>query len=163
MKQSPVPQMSLLLAAGLLLALSSIPSLADDPGTAQSAAAPPTAPAGPSSQAWADMNAHMTLMHEQMAKIQAATDPKVRADLLDQHLKTMQETMKLMMGNNAGCPMAGGGGPGMRGRGGPMMNGGTMPMQGGRMGNGMMGGGNMMQLMLEQMAQHQNALQNSGK
>jgi hypothetical protein len=123
------------------------------PAAQGGAAVPPaaTSAAASSSPMWHNMQT----MQEQMAKIHATKDPKTRAKLLDEHMKTMQETMQLM--GNSGCPYGG------------MMNGGGM--MGGR---GMMSGagpgqggpgprGNMMQLMLDQMQQHQQVMQGTAK
>jgi hypothetical protein len=123
-----------------------------NPAAQGGATVPPaaTSAAAPSAPMWRNMQT----MQEQMAKIHATKDPKARAKLLDEHMKTMQETMQLM--GNGGCP-------------GGMMNGGGM--MGGR---GMMGGagpgqggpgprGNMMQLMLDQMQQHQQVMQGTAK
>lgn len=92
-----------------------------------------------STDATATMMGNMKTLQDQMAKIRATTDPKERGRLLDEHMKTMQDTMKLMMGNNGGCPMMG------------------------SASGGMMGNGNMMQMMMDQMMQHQNMMQSPGK
>jgi len=44
------------------------------------------------------MQANMKRMQEQMAQIRAASDPKERARLMDEHMKTMQESMSKMDG-----------------------------------------------------------------
>ena len=40
----------------------------------------------------------MQRMQEQMKKIQAASDPKERQRLVEEHMKTMQEAMPMMAG-----------------------------------------------------------------
>ena len=65
--------------------------------------APRTAPSSTDSTA---MQANMKRMHEQMAQIQAAPDPKERQRLMDEHMKTMRESMSKMNGMmSAGKPM----------------------------------------------------------
>lgn len=44
------------------------------------------------------MHEHMKLMHEQMAQIRAATDPKERERLMHEHMKAMEESMAKMQG-----------------------------------------------------------------
>jgi hypothetical protein len=44
------------------------------------------------------MGETMQRMQEQMKQIQAATDPKERQRLLEEHVKTMQEAMPMMAG-----------------------------------------------------------------
>ena len=82
------------------------------------------------------MMPNMRKMQDQMARIHAARDPRERARLMDEHMKTMQSTLGMM--NDGGCMM----------------------------GEGMMGGGkgtgtNMMQMMMDQMMQHQKAMQDA--
>jgi len=77
----------------------------------------------------------MKTMQVQMEKLRAATDPKERERLMQEHMKTMKETMAAMHG-----------------------------MSGGNMGAGMAQHRvDMMQLMMEQMVEHQGAMQNQGK
>ena len=110
------------------------------------------------------MMSNMKTMQEQMAKIHTTTDPSQRSKLLDEHFKTMQDTMKLMMSNGMGCPMMGGG---PSAQGGMMGMGANSSMQGGMMGmggnssarGGMMGNGNMMQMMMDQMIQSDQVMQ----
>jgi hypothetical protein len=44
------------------------------------------------------MGETMQRMHEQMKQIQAASDPKERQRLVEEHMKTMQEAMPMMAG-----------------------------------------------------------------
>jgi uncharacterized membrane protein (DUF106 family) len=44
------------------------------------------------------MGETMQRMQEQMKQIQAASDPKERQRLLEEHMKTMQEAMPMMSG-----------------------------------------------------------------
>jgi hypothetical protein len=101
-----------------------------------------------------DMNKNMGQMQEKMKAMQAqmdtirnTTDPKARQKLMREHMQAMQENMAMM-----------------RGMGGPMM-------MGGQKSSGMMGGDpkqrqemmekrmDMMQMMMEQMMQHDQAME----
>lgn len=80
----------------------------------------------------AQVQENMRKMDEQMARIRQTSDPQERQRLLDEHWRTMQESMAMM--HNAwgpgmmGCcghgPMMHGGPAGPHMRGGPMMGGG---------------------------------------
>lgn len=125
------------------------------------AATPATAPTtAPSSDAYATMMGNMQTMQEQMTRLRSTTDPTQRANLLAEHMKMMQSTLQLMAANRYGCPM----GTAMQGRG---VQGGGMPV-GGMMGSGTMrgrggaGGPGMMQMMMNQMMEHQQALDAAG-
>lgn len=85
--------------------------------------------------------ANMNKMREQMAAIRAAKDPKERAKLLDEHMQTMQATTQIMQQDKSCMMMSG------------------MGMKGSETNGGM----SMMQMMMEQMMQHQKALQTNGK
>lgn len=125
-------------AAALLFAGSSLSAMAGSPG-AQAAASTSNSVA-PASQA--AFNKNMQVMREQMMQFRNAHDPAVRAKLLDAHMRTMQNTMRMMMGQG-GMRNGNGMGPGM-------------------MGGGMMPNGWMMQMMMGQMQQHQRAMQGMG-
>ena len=101
------------------------------------------------------MHENMKAMQAQMAKIRATTDPKERQKLMQAHMQAMQDGMKAM-----------------HGMGEPMMKGDSQP--GGMAQDGkkdMAGGGmmkhhqmmedrmNMMQMMMDQMLQHQQAME----
>ena len=90
------------------------------------------------------MQDNMLKMHEQMHKIMQAKDPRERERLMQEHLKTMQENMKMMGGMMGGGMM----GPGMMrgGDGTGMLGGGLMGggMGGVGVGHGMMGDGGLM-------------------
>jgi hypothetical protein len=86
--------------------------------------------------------ANMQKMREQMAALRATKDPKERARLMDEHMQAMQSTMQQMRQDN-GCTMMGNG----------------MAMKDGKPMDGM----NMMQMMMEQMQQHQDAMHGAGK
>lgn len=90
----------------------------------------------------ADAMAGMQKMREQMAAIRATKDPKERARLMEEHMQVMQSTMRQMR-QDSGCMMMGDGT-------------GMMSRQGA-------GGMNMMQMMMEQMQQHQEAMRGAGK
>src|ERR1035437_3481354 len=99
------------------------------------------------------MMGNMEKMQQQMEKIQATTDPKERQKLMQEHMQSMQENMKAMRGMG-GPMMMGSGQPG----GMPMgdhkdMKGGDMMKHHDMMEKRM----NMMQMMMEQMMQHQSA------
>ncbi len=129
------------------------------PPTAPMAQAAP-APAKPTTnetgmdKRMAQMQENMKKMQSQMEKIRQTADPKERQRLLEEHMQTMQAQMKNMQGMGGGM---------MQG----MMGG---NMQGGMPGDGMMMGRDpkgrgemtekrmdMMQMMMEQMMQHQGA------
>ena len=101
------------------------------------------------------MQDSMKGMQEQMDKARATTDPKEREKLMQEHMLAMQENMKsmhgmggpMMMGSSQGGGMAKGGNKEMAG--GNMMQHHEMAMK--RM--------DMMQLMMEQMLQHQQVME----
>ncbi len=102
-----------------------------------------TAPAGMAAMQ-AEMGANMKKMQAQMAALAKTADPKERARLLDEHTQTMMATMQ-----------------GMHKGGGMMMGEGGMPMQGREAGG--MGMMPMMQMMMDQMMQHQKAMEGMPK
>ena len=101
------------------------------------------------------MQENMKKMQQQMEKLRATTDPKERQKLMQAHMQTMQENMKTM-----------------RGMGGPMMMGSAQPGGMAMDGNKKMAAGDMMQhhakmekrmdmmqMMMEQMMQHDQAME----
>jgi len=128
------------------------------------AAKAPQAPAKPKAddKAAAQMQDHMKKMQDIMARMQKTTDPAERKKLMDEHTKVMQEGMQMMRGMGGGmmqgmeggmmgqAPKDGAAKPGM-GRGAPM----SPEMMERRM--------DMMQMMMEQMMQHQKALEGAPK
>jgi hypothetical protein len=54
----------------------------------------------PQAEQMQQMQSHMQTMHEQMARIHAATDPEERQRLMQEHMRTMHEGMTMM-----GCMM----------------------------------------------------------
>lgn len=127
----------------------------------------PVKPAATSKEAdkqWAEMQENMKKMQAQMEKIHQTTDPKEREKLLQEHMRTMEDTMQVMRGMGGGMMMG-------------MMDGGKTG--GGMMGGGMMGGQgspgatpdknimerrmDMMHMMMEQMMGHERALQETPK
>jgi hypothetical protein len=48
------------------------------------------------------MRANMKRMQEQMAQMRSASDPKERDRLVNEHMKTMQDSMSMMHGMMAG-------------------------------------------------------------
>jgi len=120
------------------------------------AAKAPQAPAKPKAddKAAAQMQDHMKKMQDIMARMQKTTDPAERKKLMDEHTKAMQEGMQTMRGMGGGimgqAPKDGTAKPGM-GRGAPV----SPEMMERRM--------DMMQMMMEQMMQHQKALEGAPK
>ena len=101
------------------------------------------------------MQANIEKMHQQMEKIATTTDPKERQKLLQEHMQTMQENMKMMrdMGKPA---MSGEGSPGGMAIGekkGGMQNDDAMKRQ--EMTETRM---DMMQMMMEQMMKRDEAM-----
>lgn len=143
-----VAKLKMYVAAGLtalMLAGAGLPAIADPPD-AQPAAGTSASTATVSQ---ATFNQAMQAMRAQMVQLHAARDPAARAKLLDEHMRTMQRTMRMMVGGKgmAGArPM----GPGM-------MQGSSVAGSG-----GMMARGQMMQMMMGQMMQHQQAMQGMG-
>jgi hypothetical protein len=99
------------------------------------------------------MQENMKTMQQQMEKIRATTDPTERQKLMQEHMQAMQECMKTMRG--MGGPMAmGSGQPGGTAKGGHKhMAGGDMMQHHEMMEKRM----DMMQMMMEQMMQHDQA------
>jgi glycerol-3-phosphate O-acyltransferase len=96
------------------------------------------------------MQAHMKKMQDIMARMQKTADPAERQKLMNEHTQAMQEGMKTMpmSGMMGQAPKEGGSGMGGRG---PM----SPEMMERRM--------DMMQMMMEQMMQHQKALEGAPK
>jgi acyl-CoA reductase-like NAD-dependent aldehyde dehydrogenase len=132
------------------LALTS-PAWADDahhPDKAQEAAAPAKPPAPPAAKtdpAVQKMEANLKLMKGQLDRIAAAKTDAERRQAIGEHMKTMQDNMRLaqgMAGGMMGCPMM---------ESGMMMGGGPMGDMAERM-QQMEKRMDMMQMMLERMA-----------
>lgn len=85
--------------------------------------------------------AGMQKMRQQMEAIHAAKDSQTRAKLMEEHMQTMQSTLQSMHGS--GCAMMGKG----------------MAMKNAQAADD----SNMMQMMMEQMMQHQKAMQSMDK
>ena len=103
------------------------------------------------------MQEQMKKMREQMEKIHATTDPQERQKLMEEHMQSMREGMKTMRG-------MGGNKMGMMGKDKPMMEDGGKEKDGKPMGMKMMKRHkimeerlDMMQMMMEQMLEHENA------
>lgn len=104
-----------------------------------------------------EMMANMEKMQQQMEKIQATSDPKERQKLMQEHMQAMQENMKAMRGM---CGPMGSGQPGGMSMGKHKdMKGGDMMKQHDMMEKRM----DMMQMMMEQMVQHQKAQESAPK
>ena len=116
-----------------------------------------------SNKSTAQMQEHMKRMQDIIAKLQKTTDPAERQKLVSEHTKEMQEGMQLMRSMGGGmmqgmmgggmmgdAPKDGAGKPGM-GRRAPI----PPEMMERRM--------DMMQMMMEQMMQHQRALEGTPK
>jgi len=120
------------------------------------------------------MQTNMTKMQSQMTKIHATSDPKERQKLMQAHMQTMQESTAMMRTMDKPMRMAGGQGTGMA-MGGDKSTPGQQGMMGGDMSTpgqqGMMGGDmmqrhqmmerrmGMMQMMMDQMLQHQQVME----
>ena len=102
------------------------------------------------------MQEKMKKMHEQMSKIQSTSDPKARQKLMEEHMQSMRESMKMMRG-------MGGGMMDKKKKGEPMTEDGekTGGMQMGMMKHHKMMEDrmDMMQMMMEQMMEHEEAEQ----
>ena len=101
------------------------------------------------------MQQNMKTMHVQMEKLRTTTDPNERQKLMQEHMQSMQENMKTM--RNMGGPMMMGSGQ----SGGTMAMGRQKDMAGGEMiqHQAMMEKRmDMMQMMMEQMVQHDQAM-----
>jgi hypothetical protein len=139
---SRVPMAALLLTAGMAMSSHAVLS-AEDEHAAHHPETNATSPAGTTSSAalpgpTAEVAANMKKMQEQMAAIRATTEPKERGRLLEAHMQAMQVTMQGMQKGD-GCMMTSSNG---------------MPMQGSEA----RGGTGMMQMMMDQMMQHQKAM-----
>lgn len=136
-----------LLAMTLMMGCAATPSTEEEhAGHHPEATAPAGATAGNSApEAMAAMqermNPNMQKMQEQMAAIHKTTDPKEHARLLDEHMETMKAMMQDMQKGSGG-----------------MMMGNGMPMQG-KEASGGMGMMPMMQMMMDQLMQHQKAME----
>lgn len=101
------------------------------------------------------MQANMEKMQQQMDKFQATTDPKERQKLMQEHMSAMQETMKTMHGMG-GSMMTGSGehrGMTMAGKKSAMTEADMMQCH-----EMMVARTDMMQMMMEQMMQHDQAM-----
>ncbi len=138
-------KISLLTAAIVFCALSS-PVVSAQDNTA------PTAPAMgmDNNVPMTQMQENMKVMQQQMEKIQATTDPKVRQKLMQEHMQTMQKNMQTMRGMG-GPMMMGGGQSGGMGMGGCKNTAADGMQKCGEMLEQRM---DMMQMMMEQMMQH---------
>mgnify|MGYP001172779395 CR=1 FL=1 len=112
----------------------------------------------------------MKKMQEQMAKIRETSDPAERQKLMQEHFQSMQEAMQAMRGNSGGtgcccpqCAQAACAKP--AGKGGKCARGMGAAAQGGAMGtapaNMMEQRMDMMQMMMENMLEHQRQMQPS--
>ena len=99
------------------------------------------------------MQENMKKMQGQMDRIRKTTDPKERQKLMQEHMQSMQEGMNMMRG--MGGPMMMGMMGGKPGATGPGMMGGDPKQQQEMLGRRM----DMMQMMMEQMMQHDHAMQ----
>jgi periplasmic protein CpxP/Spy len=125
-----------LLLSVLLLApvLSYAEKAHHDDTNASTSKAKPTADKTYDSGPSSMMMDNMKKMKDQMAQLQAAKDPKEREKLMQDHMQTMQETMKMMHDSKGMMADRKGG----------------KPMH-------------MMQMMMDQMMEHQKAMQDMGK
>ncbi|TAK72432.1 MAG: hypothetical protein EPO19_01775 [Betaproteobacteria bacterium] len=101
------------------------------------------------------MQEKMKAMQQQMEKLQATTDPQERRKLMQEHMQAMQENMKAMRGMGGPMMMGSGQGGGMAKSGHKHTAGGDMMQHHAMMEKRM----DMMQMMMEQMMQHDQAMQ----
>jgi len=101
------------------------------------------------------MQQSMTAMQAQMATIRATTDPTERRKLMQVHMQAMQDNMTAMSGMGGPMKMGGGQAGGMAMGDGKPKAGGDMMQHHQMMENRM----SMMQMMMEQMLQHQQAME----
>jgi hypothetical protein len=83
-------------AACLILAALATNARADDPK-----------PSSGCNMDMAPMQERMTRMHGQMEKIRATSDPKEKQRLMEEHYKSMQQSMSMMQGMMGGGMMHG--------------------------------------------------------
>jgi len=100
------------------------------------------------------MQENMKAMQQQMEKIRATTDPTERQKLMQEHMQAMQENMKAMHGMGSPMMMDGGEHGGMKKAGHKPMAEGGMMQHHAMMERSM----DMMQMMMEQMMQHGQAM-----
>lgn len=93
-----------------------------------------------------NMQAHMQKMNQQMDEIRATEDPDKRAELIDEHMKSMHEGMNMMRGMDGNMMMGG------KQQGAPMSD--DMASRMNRMEQHM----DMMQMMMDQVIQTQDAV-----
>ena len=105
------------------------------------------------------MQENMKKMQQQMEKFQATTDPKERQKLMQEHMQTMQENMKAMHGMGGPMMMGGDRHGGMAMGAHKGMADGDMMKHHDMMEKRM----DMMQMMMEQMVQHQKAQETTPK
>jgi TolA-binding protein len=121
----------------------------------------PQASSQESDKQWAQMQEHMKQMQTQMEKIHKTTDPKERQKLMQEHMQSMREHMKMMHGAG-GCMMMGmmargdQSGTGKPDRG---MNCGMMDADPSHRQETLEQRMDMMQMMMDQMMQHEEATQ----
>ena len=83
-------------AAAIAACILATGALADEAHEHSGQAAKP--PAATQGMPMDGMHEHMKKMRQQMAQIRAATDPKEKERLVNEHLKTMEESMSKMHG-----------------------------------------------------------------
>jgi hypothetical protein len=147
---NPIMKNSILVATFIACALSAPIASAQDKA----------APAKPAMSMEMDkpmppMQENMKKMQQQMEKIQATTDPKERQALMQEHMQAMQECMKTMRGMSDPMMKDGGEHDGMAKSGHKKMTGDNMMRHHAMMEKRM----DMMQMMMEQMLQHDQAMQ----
>ncbi len=142
--------------AGMLLVPTAYGVDEHHPEKAAPAAKAPKTQAGPQAddKAIAQMQGQMKKMQDIMARMQQTTDPADRQKLMTEHMQAMEEGMKTMRGMSGTMR-------GMMGRkeGAGTGMGGAGPMSPEMMERRV----NMMQMMMEQMMQHQNASESPPK
>lgn len=88
---------TLAVIAAFLLAASGA-TLGEDAHHPENANKPPAAAAAKGVDRMGGMHDNMKRMQEQMSQIRAAGDPKERERLMDEHMKTMEQSVSMMKG-----------------------------------------------------------------
>lgn len=132
--------------------MAAAPAFGDDAHHPDQSKSAPNAFAPTSAKGSESMMNNMKKMREQMQTLHATTDPKEREKLLQEHMQTMQSTMAMMQGMD--CPMMRGGMMGGEKR---DAKGDEYPTDGSKSSSGTM------HMMMEQMMEHQKAMQGPTK
>jgi hypothetical protein len=177
LEENPVKTTALMISLATLLLGASVASAqtnADEHAAHHPAGAQPTPNAPQSSDqakvpaAMSRMQDNMKTMQELMAKVRSSKDPAERQQLMQEHMKAMHEQMDMMRGMRMGAGQMMGGDRMPGGTGAMSKDQGGASKDGGMMNHDMMMGRqmmqnrvDMMQMMMEQMLQHQEMQEDS--